>query len=217
MTTLQEQIQLLQQSLLENFQVLRSENDEIFSRLEKIEEMLVKPTSNEKNTVTESLRNKEYKEIQINKEKKSSVKNIKSQKQKKERRRESSSKTKVKEIHEDNEGNNNEEEPFEDEDVNIYDELSIDLKTGVEDDKIEENVYEDDGKRHDVEMKIIPENIFEGFCFRPITGWKNSVGGFEISREIVQFINKMVNRIHKLDFMYRVSQKKGGIRKLSPK
>ena len=42
MSTLQSQIIQLHQSLVENFKILRSENDEIFSRLEKIEKSLDK-------------------------------------------------------------------------------------------------------------------------------------------------------------------------------
>ena len=40
METLQEQIESLQQSVEDNFKAIRSENDEIFRRLEMIEKML---------------------------------------------------------------------------------------------------------------------------------------------------------------------------------
>ena len=57
-----------------------------------------------------------------------------------------------------------------------------------------EDKFADDGRRHVIEQRLLPTKMINGFCFRPITGWRNKNGGFEISKELISFNPKNVCR-----------------------
>ena len=211
METLQEQIESLQQSVEDNFKAIRSENDEIFRRLEMIEKMLdanveqkdEKKTSRETENVTDV--NEHISQAQTDTQRTTVVKSAKTQQQKQVKKRKPSTKLSKKEVIENIEGSNV-EDCDEDEQNQMHEEFSMDFKIAacVDDDDTGEggeDLHIDDGQRHDVEIKIPPVRVFEGCCFRPLTGWKNANGAFEISKEIIQFAYKMVtdkiiNKVH---------------------
>ena len=213
METLQEQIESLQQSVEDNFKAIRSENDEIFRRLEMIEKMVdanveqkdEKKTSRETEHVTDV--NEQISQAQTDTQRTTVVKSAKTQKQKQIKKRKPSTKLSKKEVIENIEGSNV-EDCDEDEQYQMHEEFSMDFKIAacVDDDDDDtgeggEDLHIDDGQRHDVEIKIPPVRVFEGCCFRPLTGWKNANGAFEISKEIIQFAYKMVtdkiiNKVH---------------------
>lgn len=70
--------------------------------------------------------------------------------------------------------------------MNLENEIDI-----AEENKLE-NIC-DDGQRHDVNVKYLPLRVFEGFCFRPLTGWRNAQGNFEISKEVIEFTQSTVS------------------------
>ena len=205
MTTLQSQIKQLHHCLVENFKIIRSENDEIFSRLEKIEKSLDKDKedhSKDDNKDTKTLRESDRENpvvkttVEVDNNKSAVKKKIQKAKvqQKTEKKKKKAQITKI-EANDNSKEDSNEEEEFDG--VQLYDELSLNLAA---DEILEENgPCLDDGKRHDVEVKILPQKVFEGFCFRPITGWKNPDGDYEISKEIIEFTHKLVNNA---DFCY---------------
>ena len=200
MTTLQSQIKQLHQSLVENFRIIRSENDEIFSRLEKIEKSLDKDKedhSKDDNKDTKTFRKSDREKIVVktavevdNNESVVKKETQKAKVQQKTDKKKKKKNTKVTKIEaNDNSKEDSNEEEFDG--VQLYDELSLNLAA---DETLEENgSCLDDGKRHDVEVKTLPEKVFEGFCFRPIAGWKNPDGDYEISKEIIEFAHKLVN------------------------
>ena len=208
MTTVQSQIKQLHQSLVENFQIIRSENDEIFRRLEKIEQSLDKDKENhskETKTKKESERDKIHGSPAVRVEGKTKSVEQKKISKSKVAKTEKKKKCKTTKIENDDnikEDNKGEEEEDSDEDqelgVPLYEELSSHLK--ADDDTVEEpGPCLDDGQRHDVEVKMLPEKAFEGFCFRPIAGWKNPDGAYEISKEVIEFTDKLVNEHISLD------------------
>ena len=196
MENLQSQIKQLHQSLIDNFKIIRSENDEIFNRLEKIEKSLDK--DKEDHTKAKNFRESDKEKIvgktgvKENNNKVEKKKIPKAKVQKTEKKKKKSKITKIETDDSTKEESNEEEELDENQDiVQLYDESSINLAA---EETLEENDQcLDDGKRHDVEVKILPEKVFEGFCFRPITGWKNPDGAYEISKEIIEFNHKLVN------------------------
>ena len=196
MENLQSQIKQLHQSLIDNFKIIRSENDDIFNRLEKIEKSLDK--DKEDHTKAKTFRKSDKEKIvrktgvKENNNKVDKKKIPKAKVQKTEKKKKKSKITKIETDDSTKEESNEEEELDENQDiVQLYDESSINLAA---EETLEENDQcLDDGKRHDVEVKILPEKVFEGFCFRPITGWKNPDGAYEISKEIIEFNHKLVN------------------------
>ena len=57
-----------------------------------------------------------------------------------------------------------------------------------EEEESEEDEIETNDEEHVKEVKLekIARSVYQGFCFRPIAGWKNSEGKFEISKEFVE-------------------------------
>ena len=52
-----------------------------------------------------------------------------------------------------------------------------------EDDEVVLSEPEDESKPEPVQLEKLPASTFQGFCFRPLAGWKNSRGRHEISKE----------------------------------
>ena len=75
----------------------------------------------------------------------------------------------------------NEEELY----LNINDSEEEEEEEGDEDEEEEEDKSEKELVK-EVQLEKIPRSIYKGFCFRPIAGWKNSQGKFEISKEFVE-------------------------------
>ena len=65
----------------------------------------------------------------------------------------------------------------------------LDININGSDEEEEDDVEEDKPEKEpvkEVQLDRIPRSIYKGFCFRPIAGWKNSQGKFEISKEFVE-------------------------------
>ena len=59
--------------------------------------------------------------------------------------------------------------------------------TDEEEESEEDEIENNDRKQvKEVKLEKIPRSVYQGFCFRPIAGWKNSEGKFEISKEFVE-------------------------------
>lgn len=43
----------------------------------------------------------------------------------------------------------------------------------------------EDDTRHATELVKLPSSVWKGYCFRPLAAWRNSLGRYEISRELV--------------------------------
>ena len=155
--TIQEQLKLLQEDLIAKFQDLKNDNEKFRLRLEKIEVKLgiTAETTNEK------LLTKELEDVKG--EKQSVVQN---DFQKEENAEDFPS---YDEGPEDNIVNN--ESNDDDEDIN---------------DEDEDNASEpQEGGKPEVKLDALPSSVFQGFCFRPLAGWRNSQGKLEISKEWV--------------------------------
>ena len=162
--TIQEQLKLLQKDLIAKFQDLKNDNEKFRLRLEKIEVKLgiTAETTNEK------LLTKELEDVKG--EKQSVVQN---DFQKEENAEDLPS---YDEGPEDNIVNN--ESNDDDEDINDDDE---DIN-----DEDEDNASEpQEGGKPEVKLDALPSSVFQGFCFRPLAGWRNSQGKLEISKEWV--------------------------------
>ena len=71
------------------------------------------------------------------------------------------------------------------------DELYLNITDSDEEEEGDEDEEEEEDKPEEelvkeVQLEKIPRSIYKGFCFRPIAGWKNSQGKFEISKEFVE-------------------------------
>ena len=67
--------------------------------------------------------------------------------------------------------------------------VELDININGSDEEEEDDVEEDKPEKEpvkEVQLDRIPRSIYKGFCFRPIAGWKNSQGKFEISKEFVE-------------------------------
>ena len=183
--------------------MIKSENDEIFRRLEKIEEIL---DTDDKDMDKVESRNaveeiKDHSQLEVKTKNNSRMENTRTPKPKVKRTSRVKTVKEKKEIVEDNEDTNKGEESEEDLEAPTYGEVTLDINAALRksDDNVEETgLVVDDGERHNVEMKVVPEKMFEGYCFRPLTGWKNSGGCYEITKEIIQFTHtKVAQRLDK--------------------
>ena len=162
--TIQEQLKLLQEDLIAKFQDLKNDNEKFRLRLEKIEVKLgiTAETTNEELLI---------KELEDVKGEKQSV--VQNDFQKEENAEDLPS---YDEGPEDNIVNN--ESNDDDEDINDDDE---DIN-----DEDEDNASEpQEGGKPEVKLDALPSSVFQGFCFRPLAGWRNSQGKLEISKEWV--------------------------------
>ena len=192
MVSLEQQIELLHKSLLEKFQELKEENQLIEIRLKNIE---IKLNSNENKKQDEETHNKVFvedgqsntindpakKQSRTNHEKKKDKRNLKSK-----------LKNNKKKIEKQKSAEEVEDEDF-DQNDSFQNMGNLDnLKLVTADEETSEDVLVDDGFRHDVETKSLPNRSFEGHSFRPVTGWRNKNGNFEISKEVVEFSESKV-------------------------
>lgn len=177
--------------------MIKTENDEIFRRLEKIEEILDTDMKDmdkhESRKAVEEI--KDHRQLEVKTKDASKMEDINTPKPKVKRKSRVKTVKDKKEIVEDNEDTNMGEESEEDLEAPTYGEVTLDINAALRksDDTVEEtDLVVDDGERHNVEMKVVSEKMFEGYCFRPLTGWKNSGGCYEITKEIIQFTDKQV-------------------------
>ena len=196
MISVEQQIRLLHQSFLEQFQELKEENKNIEGRLLKIEEILCSSKNIEEKkkdgieetfTTVRRTSHENTSVQQAEKQKKSQ------QKQQKERKIPKTNVTK----------NTNMVVRDETDDEDIVDDFKDanfdqnfdNLVDKFDQDEIiesSENRILDDGSRHDVDVKCLPDTTLVGASCRPLTGWRNSDGDYEISEEIVVFSQSMV-------------------------
>ena len=205
MISVEQQIKLLHQSFLQQFQELKEENKNIEGRLLKIEEILCssknieekkkdyieekftnvrKPSQEKENTLVQQ---DEKKKISPNKQKPMA------QKTKKEKKIQKTNVTKNTKVAVRDE--TDDEDIIDDFEDTNFDQNIDNLVDNFDQDEItesSENKIPDDGSRHDVDVKSLPYTTFAGASFRPLTGWRNSDGDYEISEEIVVFSQSMV-------------------------
>ena len=197
MISVEQQIKLLHQSFLEQFQELKEENKNIEGRLQKIEEILCSSKNIEEKrkdgieetfTTVRRTPHENTSVQQAEKQKKSP------QKQKKEKKIPKANVTKNTNVVVRDE--TDDEDIVDDfEDAN-FDQNIDNLVDNFDQDEItasSENRILDDGSRHDVDVKSLPDTTLAGASFRPLTGWRNSDGDYEISEEIVVFSQSMVS------------------------
>lgn len=197
MISVEQQIRLLHQSFLEQFQELKEENKNIEGRLQKIEEILCSSKNIEEKkkdgieetfTTVRRTSHENTSVQQAEKQKKSQ------QKQQKEKKRPKTNVTKNTNVVVRDE--TDDEDIVDDfEDAN-FDQNIDNLVDNFDQDEItasSENRILDDGSRHDVDVKSLPDTTLAGASFRPLTGWRNSDGDYEISEEIVVFSQSMVS------------------------
>ena len=154
--TIQDQLKLLQEDLIAKFQDLKNDNEKFRLRLEKIEVKLGITAE----TTDEELLTKDLEDVKG--EKQSLVQN---DFQKEENAEDLPS-------YDDNNVNNeSDDDDINDEDIN---------------DEDEDNASEpQEGGKPEVKLDALPSSVFQGFCFRPLAGWRNSQGKLEISKEWV--------------------------------
>ena len=205
MISVEQQIKLLHQSFLQQFQELKEENKNIEGRLLKIEEILCSSKNIEekkKDYIEEKFTNvrkpsqeKENTFVQQDEKKKISPNKQKpmAQKTKKEKKIPKTNDTKNTGVAVRDE--TDDEDIIDDFEDTNFDQNIDNLADNFDQDEIagsSENRIPDDGSRHDVDVKSLPETTFAGASFRPLTGWRNSDGDYEISEEIVVFSQSMV-------------------------
>ena len=202
MISVEQQIKLLHQSFLQQFQELKEENKNIEGRLLKIEEILCSSKNIEE-------KKKDYIEEKFTNVRKPSKEKENTLVQQDEKKKISPNK-KEKKIPKTNVTKNTKvavRDETDDEDIiddfedTNFDQNIDNLVDNFDQDEItesSENKIPDDGSRHDVDVKSLPYTTFAGASFRPLTGWRNSDGDYEISEEIVVFSQSMVRTLKHL-------------------
>ena len=200
---IQERLKTIHESILGLFDELKLENKKIEARLDVIEQKLqeqdasTKEREKKKTDKKKKAKEREIIKTEAKTEKKSSTKPVES-------KIEDSSERKEEIVEETGKVNYKESEEMVDleEEIIDYEEEIIDDQEEIleldisklsskiddtEDDNVKDNKIIDDGQRHKIETRHLPTKVVEGFCFRPITGWRNSVGNYEISKELITF------------------------------
>ena len=193
MISVEQQIRLLHQSFLEQFQELKEENKNIEGRLLKIEEILCSSKNIEekrKDVIEETfttVRRTSHENTSVQQAEKQKKSQKKQQKEKKRPKTNVTKNTNVV-VRDETDDEDIEDANFDQNIDNLVDNFD-------QDEIIEssENRILDDGSRHDVDVKRLPDTTLSGASFRPLTGWRNSDGDYEISEEIVVFSQSMVS------------------------
>ena len=205
MVSLEQQIKLLHQSLIEKFQDLKAENEKIKVRLENIENKLSQQTpSNTEIKIIQENVVEQQKLSQSNENsiplKKQKQPNVQKTRPKKETPTKSKTKTNQSKEKVATKQNADDDEDFGD-DVDFGKITSANIgELPDASDNDDDTVVDitDDGVRHDVNIKTMPCKIFEGFSFRPLTAWRNKDGNYEISKEVIEFTTNNVSFIIRL-------------------
>ena len=197
MVSVEHQIKLLHQCLVDKFNEIKQENEIIETRLHKIEELLYK----EKQMDVEKMSKPQIKENSTShshKERKQQASKQKpNQKQKKQKvaKLTSSKSTLIKNQNEEDKIQVNEDDLDDKYEYGDQREFNMDrlrLNDATSEEHQMSHTLDDDGARHDTEKKELPTRCFEGHSFRPLTGWVNKEGNYEISKESIEFSPSLV-------------------------
>ena len=195
MVSVEHQIKLLHQCLVDKFKEIKEENENIETRLHKIEELLCK----EKQMEVESKSKPQIKGNSTKhppKERKQSTSTQKPNYKQKKKQVGKSTSSKSKLIKDPDAAENFEakEDDLDDEygygDLGEFDMDKLNEATSEEHHVAQD--LEDDGERHDTGRKELPTRSFQGHSFRPLTGWVNKEGNYEISKEAIEFSQSLV-------------------------
>ena len=206
MESLEQQIELLHKSLIEKFKELKEENQHIEIRLKNIESTL----DNENKTLNEETNTKVFEDsvrrqsnvINDSAKKPSSKIQAKPSKMKEKKDKpiiKSKPKNNQKKIEKHESTDEEQNEDF-DQDDSYQNMCNLDNLKLVADEEASADELVDDGFRHDVETKPLPNRSFEAHSFRPVTGWRNKMGNFEISKEVIEFSESKVKQNHSFFF-----------------
>ena len=196
MISVEQQIRLLHQSFLEQFQELKEENKNIEGRLLKIEEILCSSKNIEekkKDGIEETfttVRRTSHEKTSVQQAEKQKKSQQKQQKEKKIPKTNVTKNTNM--VVRDETDDEDTADEFKDANFNQNIDNLVDKFDQDEIIESSENRILDDGSRHDVDVKCLPDTTLAGASFRPLTGWRNSDGDYEISEEIVVFSQSMV-------------------------
>ena len=198
MASLQQQIELLHKSLIEKFTDLKEENKLIEVRLKNIESTLNSGNKDQEEETFKKVSNDDAKKGE------KSTRNDSNKKPSEKTREKSKKKNKPTTKSNTNRNNNKIEKVESAEEDEDFDQNESYKNMGnlddfenmaMEDKDDSKEALIDDGFRHDVETKSMPSKLFEGHTFRPVTGWRNKNGNFEISKEIIEFSESKVRHI----------------------
>ena len=198
MVSVEHQIKLLHQCLVEKFNEIKQENENIETRLHKIEELLYKEKEIEveRKLKPQTKGNSTSHRPNNTKERKQSASKQKpNQKQKKHKvaKLTSSKSTLITDQNEEDKIQDDEDDLDDAYDYGDPEEFNMDrLNDATSEESHLSQTLDDDGSRHDTEKKELPTRCFEGHSFRPLTGWVNKEGNYEISKEAIEFSPSLV-------------------------
>ena len=193
MVSVEHQIKLLHKCLVDKFRELKEENGSIETRLHKIEELLCKEKQLDVESKYMLLKGDSTKLPPKERKRSVSVQQKPKHKQKKQQGEKSiSSKSKLStkpdsvQVREDDLDDKDEYGDLGEFNMDRLNDAISYVEGHVSQD------LDDDGERHDTNRKELPTKCFEGHSFRPLTGWVNKEGSYEISKEAIEFSPSLV-------------------------
>ena len=191
MVSLEHQIKLLHQCLVDKFKEIKEENENIETRLHKIEELLCKEKQMEAEKSKSQIKGNSTKNPPKERKQSTTTQKPNCKQKKKQVGKSTSSKSKL--IKDPDTAENFE---VKEDDLDEYGDIGeFDMDRLNEATSEEHHVtqdFEDDGERHDTGRKELPTRCFQGHSFRPLTGWVNKEGNYEISKEAIEFSQSLV-------------------------
>ena len=206
MVSVEHQIKLLHQCLVDKFKELKEENESIETRLHKIEELLCKEKQIDVESKSKLLKGDSTKLPPKERKQSVSLQKPKHKQKKQQREKSISSKSKLGTKPGEKDSIQVKEDDLDDkDDYGDLGEFDMDRLNNATSD-VEEHQHvsqdlDDDGERHDTQRKELPIKCFEGHSFRPLTGWVNKEGSYEISKEAIEFSPSLVRYSNQLAFV----------------